>query len=95
MVDKRSTKALNIEVTRVIPDGPMFKVRSEGGNSEYQVYFDKETKTCTCTDWKFRIKKDPKHRCKHIRAVELLLVKERFGLENVVIIDKKDLEQKV
>jgi len=91
--DLRSVKAGRMMVVEVIEGGPLFNVHSPDSGSDYQVYRqDGYASTCTCPDFKHRHDKSKKFRCAHIRAVELWKVKQDLGLEDIIIVDRKDLE---
>jgi hypothetical protein len=91
-IDKRSIKASRMSVVQVIEGGPLFMVHSHDSGKDYQVYHeDGNHPTCECPDFKHRHDKTDNFRCAHIRSVELWRVKRVLGLEDILIVDKKDL----
>ena len=89
-IDQRSIKATRMSVVQLA--GPLFKIHSHDSGKDYNVYYEESHKpTCECPDFKHREMSDNNFRCAHIRAVELWKVKKQTGLENIVIVDQKDI----
>jgi transposase len=76
MTDKqlsdRQIKALQIAATtKLTRKGNVWIVPSQAGHGEYQVRPDPQAPRCTCADYEYR-----NARCKHIVAVEYVLMRE-------------------
>src|SRR5918998_2744781 len=77
MTDKqlsdREVKALQIAAkSKLTRKGNVWLVPSQAGHGEYQVRPDPQAPRCTCPDYEFR-----NARCKHIVAVEYVLMREQ------------------
>jgi len=71
-ISDREIKALQIAAkTKLTRKGNVWIVPSQAGHGEYQVRPDPQTPRCTCPDYEFR-----NARCKHIVAVEYVLMRE-------------------
>lgn len=71
-ISDREIKALQIAAkTQLKRKGNVWFVPSQAGHGEYQVRPDPQTPKCTCPDYEFR-----NARCKHIVAVEYVLMRE-------------------
>jgi hypothetical protein len=68
----REIKALQIAAkSRLTQKGNVWLVPSQAGHGEYEVRPDPQAPRCTCPDYEFR-----NARCKHIVAVEYVLMRE-------------------
>lgn len=71
-ITDREIKALQIAAkSKLTRKGKVWLVPSQAGHGEYQVRPDPQTPRCTCPDFEFR-----NARCKHIVAVEYVLMRE-------------------
>jgi transposase len=71
-ISDREIKALQIAAkTQLKRKGNVWIVPSQAGHGEYQVRPDPQAPRCTCPDYEFR-----NARCKHIVAVEYVLMRE-------------------
>jgi transposase len=71
-ITEREIKALQIAAKhKLTRKGNVWFVPSQAGHGEYQVRPDPQTPRCTCADYEFR-----NARCKHIVAVEYVLMRE-------------------
>src|SRR5215213_1915191 len=72
-ISDREIKALQIAAkTQLKRKGDVWIVPSQAGHGEYQVRPDPQAPRCTCADYEFR-----NARCKHIIAVEYVLMREQ------------------
>ncbi|HKR10913.1 MAG TPA: transposase [Pyrinomonadaceae bacterium] len=72
-ISDREIKALQIAAkTQLKRKGNVWIVPSQAGHGEYQVRPDPQAPRCTCPDYEFR-----NARCKHIVAVEYVLMREQ------------------
>ena len=72
-ISDREIKALQIAAkTQLKRKGKVWLVPSQGGHGEYEVRPDPQAPRCTCPDYEFR-----NARCKHIVAVEYVLMREQ------------------
>src|SRR5687768_7467581 len=72
-ISDREIKALQIAAkTQLKRKGQVWLVPSQAGHGEYQVRPDPQAPRCTCPDFEFR-----NARCKHIVAVEYVLMREQ------------------
>lgn len=71
-ISDREIKALQIAAkTQLKRKGKVWIVPSQAGQGEYEVRPDPQAPRCTCPDFEFR-----NARCKHIVAVEYVLMRE-------------------
>ena|ERR1043165_4122167 len=71
-ISDREIKALQIAAKhKLTRKGNVWFVPSQAGHGEYQVRPDPQAPRCTCPDYEFR-----NARCKHIVAVEYVLMRE-------------------
>ena len=71
-ISDREIKALQIAAkTQLKRKGNVWFVPSQAGHGEYEVRPDPQAPRCTCPDFEFR-----NARCKHIVAVEYVLMRE-------------------
>src|ERR671921_128919 len=69
----REVKALQIAAkSKLTQKGNVWLVPSQAGHGEYEVRPDPQAPRCTCPDYEFR-----NARCKHIVAVEYVLMREQ------------------
>jgi len=72
-ITEREIKALQIAATAQLKrKGKVWLVPSQAGHGEYEVRPDPQAPRCTCPDYEFR-----NTRCKHIVAVEYVLMREQ------------------
>ncbi len=72
-ISDREIKALQIAAKFPLKrKGNVWLVPSQAGHGEYKVYPDPQAPTCSCPDYEFR-----NARCKHIVAVEYVLMREQ------------------
>jgi transposase len=72
-ISDREVKALQIAAkTQLKRKGSVWFVPSQAGHGEYEVRPDPQAPRCTCPDYEFR-----NARCKHIVAVEYVLMREQ------------------
>jgi len=72
-ITEREIKALQIAAkSKLKRKGKVWLVPSQAGHGEYEVRPDPEAPRCTCPDYEFR-----NARCKHIVAVEYVLMREQ------------------
>ncbi len=67
--EQRAAKAERVQVTEAEPYG--WVAESETKQESYVLYADPYTKrlVCTCADFIYRGKDDPRYECKHVSAV--------------------------
>src|SRR5688572_28922085 len=71
-ITDREVKALKIAATtKLTRKGSVWFVPSQAGKGEYEVRPDPQAPRCTCPDYEFR-----NARCKHIVALEYVLMRE-------------------
>jgi predicted nucleic acid-binding Zn finger protein len=68
------TIAIANGVTRKSED--VWIVQSQSGNQQYQVVNWGDRYTCNCKDFRIRGRRE---NCKHIKALEYLLLKNKYG----------------
>ncbi len=71
---KARTIALANGVTRKSED--VWIVQSQSSNKQYQVVNWGDRYTCNCQDFRIRGRRE---NCKHIKALEYLLLKNKYG----------------
>jgi uncharacterized Zn finger protein len=80
-ISDREIKALQIAATsKLTRKGNTWIVPSQAGHGEYQVRPDPQAPRCTCPDYEFR-----NARCKHIVAVEYVLMREQKADGSTVV----------
>src|SRR5687768_14930363 len=80
-ISDREIKALQIAAkTQLKRKGQVWLVPSQAGHGEYQVRPDPQAPRCSCPDYEFR-----NARCKHIVAVEYVLMREQKADGSTVV----------
>jgi len=89
-VSDREIKALQIAAkTQLKRKGKVWIVPSQGGHGEYEVRPDPQAPRCTCPDYEFR-----NARCKHIVAVEYVLMRETTSDGRTVVTETVKVTRK-
>ena len=67
--EQRAAKAERVKVSEAEPYG--WIAQSEAGSEPYVLYADPHVRrlVCTCADFIYRGKDDPRYECKHVSAV--------------------------
>jgi transposase len=94
MTDKqlsdREIKALQIAAkSKLTQKGNVWLVPSQAGHGEYEVRPDPQAPRCTCADYEFR-----NARCKHIVAVEYVLMREQKSDGSTVVTETVKVTRK-
>lgn len=86
----REIKALQIAAkTQLKRKGKVWLVPSQAGHGEYEVRPDPQAPRCTCPDYEFR-----NARCKHIVAVEYVLMREQTSDGRTVVTETMKVTRK-
>lgn len=89
-ISDREIKALQIAAkTQLKRKGNVWLVPSQAGHGEYQVRPDPQAPRCTCPDYEFR-----NARCKHIVAVEYVLMRETTSDGQTVVTETVKVTRK-
>ncbi len=89
-ISDREIKALQIAAkTQLKRKGNVWIVPSQAGHGEYQVRPDPQAPRCTCPDYEFR-----NARCKHIVAVEYVLMREQLPDGSTVVTETVQVTRK-
>ena len=89
-ISDREIKALQIAAkTKLTRKGNVWIVPSQAGHGEYQVRPDPQAPRCTCPDYEFR-----NARCKHIVAVEYVLMREEKPDGSTVVTESVTVTRK-
>ena len=89
-ITDREIKALQIAAkTQLKRKGKVWIVPSQGGHGEYEVRPDPQAPRCTCPDYEFR-----NARCKHIVAVEYVLMRETTSDGQTVVTETVKVTRK-
>jgi transposase len=86
----RDIKALQIAATAKLKrKGNVWIVPSQGGRGEYEVHPDPQAPRCTCPDYELR-----NTRCKHIVAVEYVMMREQTADGHTVVTETVKVTRK-
>jgi hypothetical protein len=89
-ISDREIKALQIAAkTQLKRKGKVWLVPSQAGHGEYEVRPDPQTPRCTCPDYEFR-----NARCKHIVAVEYVLMREQTADGRTIVTETVKVTRK-
>src|ERR1044072_1656840 len=89
-ISDREIKALQIAAKhKLTRKGNVWFVPSQGGHGEYEVRPDPQAPRCTCPDYEFR-----NARCKHIVAVEYVLMRETTSDGQTVVTETVKVTRK-
>lgn len=89
-ISDREIKALQIAAkTQLKRKGNVWLVPSQAGHGEYEVRPDPQAPRCTCPDYEFR-----NARCKHIVAVEYVLMREQTSDGRTVVTETVKVTRK-
>jgi hypothetical protein len=89
-ISDREIKALQIAAKhKLTRKGNVWFVPSQAGHGEYQVRPDPQAPRCTCADFEFR-----NARCKHIVAVEYVLMRETTSDGRTVVTETVKVTRK-
>jgi transposase len=89
-ISEREIKALQIAAkTQLKRKGNVWIVPSQAGHGEYEVRPDPQAPRCTCPDYEFR-----NARCKHIVAVEYVLMREEKPDGSTVVTETMKVTRK-
>jgi len=89
-VSDREIKALQIAAkSKLTRKGNVWFVPSQGGHGEYEVVPDPQAPHCTCPDFEFR-----QARCKHVIAVEYVLMRETTSDGQTVVTETVKVTRK-
>jgi transposase len=89
-ISDREIKALQIAAkTQLKRKGKVWLVPSQAGHGEYEVRPDPQAPRCTCPDYEFR-----NARCKHIVAVEYVLMREQTSDGRTVVTETVKVTRK-
>jgi len=89
-ISDREIKALQIAAkTQLKRKGKVWLVPSQAGHGEYEVNPDPQAPRCTCPDYEFR-----NARCKHIVAVEYVLMRETTADGQTVVTETVKITRK-
>lgn len=89
-ISDREIKALKIAATHQLKrKGNVWLVPSQAGHGEYQVRPDPQAPKCTCPDFEYR-----NARCKHVLAVEYVLMRETTSDGRTVVTETVKVTRK-
>ena len=89
-LSEREIKALQIAATsKLTRKGNTWIVPSQVGHGEYKVSPDPQAPRCTCPDFEFR-----QARCKHVIAVEYVLMREQTSDGRTVVTETVKVTRK-
>ena len=89
-ISDREVKALQIAAkSKLTRKGNVWIVPSQAGHGEYKVHPDPQAPRCTCPDYEFR-----NARCKHIVAVEYVLMRETTADGQTVVTESIKVTRK-